>query len=129
MDADNPSSPAADPRVLLVDDDHNLREMLNDALTSAGFAVEQASTGAEAVAAFQRQCPDVLLSDLVIPEPNGQELANLFREACPGALFVFMSGYSEEELHELDITQVVFIPKPIAPKELIRTLNRLLERD
>lgn len=125
------SEPGASPKrkILLVDDDAGLRAMLYSALSRAGFEVEEASTGDEAIAAFEERCPDLLLSDLVLPGPNGQELASRCRELCPGAILVFMSGYSEEELHRLNITQVVFIPKPISPRELVATLRRLLGDD
>ncbi|NIP82035.1 MAG: response regulator, partial [Gemmatimonadetes bacterium] len=95
------SSPAdeAARRILLVDDDDGLRGMLHAALTRAGYDVDEASTGDEAIAAFEERCPDVLLSDLVLPGPNGQELASRCRRVCPETLLIFMSGYSEEELH------------------------------
>lgn len=112
-------------RILLVEDDDALRRLFTTALLSEGYMVEAASTGDEAVDAFTRQCPDLLLSDLVLPGPNGEELARLCRERCPDTILVFMSGYSAEELHQLDITQVVFIPKPIQPRDLLATLNRL----
>lgn len=112
-------------RILLVEDDDALRRLFTTALLSEGYMVEAASTGDEAVDAFTRQCPDLLLSDLVLPGPNGEELARLCREHCPDTILVFMSGYSAEELHQLDITQVVFIPKPIQPRDLLATLNRL----
>jgi two-component system, cell cycle sensor histidine kinase and response regulator CckA len=112
-------------RILLVEDDDALRRLFTTALLSEGYIVEAASTGDEAVAAFTRQCPDLLLSDLVLPGPNGEELARLCRECCPDTILVFMSGYTAEELHQLDITQVVFIPKPIQPRDLLATLARL----
>jgi two-component system, cell cycle sensor histidine kinase and response regulator CckA len=115
-------------RILLVEDDEALRRLFAGVLRSRGYVVEEASTGDEAVAAFDRQCPDLLLSDLVLPGPNGQELASLCRAKCPEAILVFMSGYTPQELHELAITQVVFIPKPISPVDLAGTLERLLER-
>jgi two-component system, cell cycle sensor histidine kinase and response regulator CckA len=115
-------------RILLVEDDDALRRLFAGVLRSRGYVVEEASTGDEAVAAFDRQCPDLLLSDLVLPGPNGQELASLCRARCPEAILVFMSGYTAEELHELAITQVVFIPKPITPLDLVATLERLFER-
>ncbi|MFW5951184.1 MAG: hypothetical protein ACOCVZ_03605 [Gemmatimonadota bacterium] len=63
-----------------------------------------------------------------MPGPSGQELAAGCREECPDAVLVFMSGYSEEELQSLEIRQVLFLPKPVSPKDLVRTLDRLLER-
>jgi CheY-like chemotaxis protein len=113
-------------RILLVEDDDALRRLFAGVLRSRGHDVEEASTGDEAVAALDRHCPDLLLSDLVLPGPNGQELASLCRARCPDTILVFMSGYTAEELHDLAITQVVFIPKPIAPGDLLSTLERLL---
>lgn len=115
-------------RILLVEDDDALRRLFATALRTEGYEVEEASTGDEAVAAFDRTCPDLLLSDLVLPGPNGQELASICRNRCPETILVFMSGYTAEELHDLDITQVVFIPKPISPRDLLTTLERLFER-
>jgi CheY-like chemotaxis protein len=115
-------------RILVVEDDDALRRLFSQALRSQGYEVEEASTGFEAVEAFYRQCPDVLLSDLVLPGPNGQELARRCRARCPDAILIFMSGYAGEELHELDITQVVFLSKPVSPAEMVRTVERLLAR-
>lgn len=114
-------------RILVADDDRGLREMLHQALTAAGYEVEAVADGDEARDAYRRQCPDLLLADLVMPGLNGQELAAGCREECPDTVLVFMSGYSEEELQSLEIRQVVFLPKPISPRDLIRTLDRLLE--
>jgi CheY-like chemotaxis protein len=85
-------------RILLVEDDDALRGLFASVLRSRAYIVEEASTGDEAVAAFDRQCPDLLLSDLVLPGPNGQELASLCRARCPDTILVFMSGYTAEEL-------------------------------
>jgi CheY-like chemotaxis protein len=89
--------------------------------------VDDVPDGDAAREAYTARCPDVLLADLVMPGLNGQELATACREHCPHTIMIFMSGYSEEELHELDIKQVVFLPKPIQPADLIRVLDRLLE--
>lgn len=114
--------------ILLVDDDAALRNMLRKALTAAGYEVEAVADGDAARDAYRRRCPDLLLADLVMPGLNGQELAAGCREECPDTVLVFMSGYSEEELQSLEIRQVVFLPKPIAPKDLVRTVDRLLEK-
>lgn len=123
----NASSSSPDRRhILLVEDDDAVRRTFRIILQEAGYRVEEAATGAEAVAALERECPDLLLSDLVLPPPNGEELARLCRALCPDTILVLMSGYSEHELHELDIKQVVFIPKPIEADRLRETMARLL---
>lgn len=111
--------------ILLVEDDLALRNLIARVLRVGGYVVEEAATGTEAVQAFTRRCPDLLLSDLVLPGPNGQKLASLCRAACPDTMLAFMSGYSAQELHELDIRQVVFIPKPIRPAELLKLVSGL----
>lgn len=114
-------------RILIAEDDEPLRGMLRKALTAAGFRVEDVADGDAAREAYIRSCPDVLLADLVLPGLNGQQLATECRAHCPDTIMIFMSGYSEVELHELDIKQVVFLPKPISPWDLVQTLDRLLE--
>jgi two-component system, cell cycle sensor histidine kinase and response regulator CckA len=113
-------------RVLIVEDHDDLRRLFARALRTEGYIVDEASTGWEALEALDRACPDLLLADLVLPGPNGQELASLCRERCPRAVLVFMSGYSAEQLHDLDITQVVFLPKPLSPGDVVRTVTQLL---
>lgn len=115
-------------RILLVDDDPAVRDTLGKVLRKAGYHVDEAASGEVALEAVDRQCPDILLSDLVIPPPNGEQLAALSRQHCPDTILIFMSGYSEDELHELDIKQVVFLPKPLEADALLETVERLLER-
>ena len=117
---------SAGARVIIADDDAAIRKMFGTALRGAGFDVEEAADGDEAYQAYLRECPDLLLADLVMPGLNGEELARRCRERCPEAALVFMSGYTEEELHELDIRQVVFLPKPISPRDLIAVVRRLV---
>ena len=100
--------------------------MLRKGLEAAGYQVAEAATGEEAREEYTRHCPHVLLADLVLPGLNGQELATACRRHCPGTILIFMSGYSEEELQRLEIRQVVFLPKPVLPRELTSTLDRLL---
>lgn len=114
-------------RILIAEDDGPLRRMLAGALRAGGYDVEAVPDGDAAREAYLRQCPDILLADLVMPGLNGQELAAACREHCPRAILVFMSGYSEEELQRLEIRQVVFIPKPISPRDLIASLDRLIQ--
>lgn len=114
-------------RILLAEDEAPLRQMLAAALRSGGYEVEAVEDGDAAREAYLRQCPDILLADLVMPGLNGQELAAACREHCPRSIFIFMSGYSEEDLQRLDIRQVVFIPKPVSPLDLLRVLDHLLQ--
>lgn len=120
-----PETRASATRILIADDDERIRDIFSTALRRAGFVVEQAPDGDAALAGSVRQCPDLLLADLVMPGLTGDELARQVREHCPRTVLVFMSGYSEEQLHALDIKQVVFLPKPIMPRALVEVVTRL----
>jgi two-component system cell cycle response regulator CpdR len=122
----DPAALRAGKRILIAEDDEPLRGMLRKALKISGFEVDDVGTGDAARDAYMQRCPDVLLADLVLPGLNGQELATACREHCPDTIMIFMSGYTEDDLHRLNITQVVFLPKPIYPADLVRTLDRLL---
>ena len=126
MTPEERSSGAGSKRILLVDDDPGVRLVLGKALRKAGYVVEEAENGEEALEAIERRCPDLLVSDLVIPPPDGQRLAAQCRERCPHTPLIFISGYSEDELHDLDIKQVVFLPKPIEVAGLVKAVGRLL---
>ena len=120
-----PQNRASAARVLIADDDARIRDIFTTVLRRAGFIVQQAPDGDAALAASIEACPDLLLADLVMPGLTGDELARKVRERCPETILVFMSGYSEEQLHALDIKQVVFLAKPIMPRALVEVVTRL----
>jgi DNA-binding NtrC family response regulator len=118
-------SPGSGRRVVLAEDDDALRALLAHALRDRGYLVEEASSGREA-AAFTRECPDALLSDLIMPGLNGQDLAYLCVARCPDMVLIFMSGYAPHELNAMDVAQMVYMAKPVSPTEIADTLDRLL---
>lgn len=71
---------AAEARVLVVDDDADVRSLLRDELSAAGYRVEAARDGAEALGALERQRPSAVVLDLLMPEPDGFEVLYRMRE-------------------------------------------------
>jgi CheY-like chemotaxis protein len=84
--------------VLVVEDEAQLRELLRSRLSAQGYTTLVAAHGAEALELATRRGGriDVLLSDVVMPQLSGPELARRFRERFPAAVVVFMTGYAEE---------------------------------
>jgi CheY-like chemotaxis protein len=119
-------SPASGRRVLLAEDDDALRAVLAKALRAGGYMVEEAASGDEAAAALTRECPDAVLSDLIMPGLTGQDVAKLCLARCPNTVLIFMSGYPSNELNAMDVQQMVYMPKPVSLGELVETLGRLL---
>ena len=84
--------------VLLVEDEPQIRAIACRVLTSLGYQVIEAAHGTEALAVLEARqvAPDVLLTDIVMPQMNGWELAERVRVRHPGLAVVYMSGYSQD---------------------------------
>ena len=80
------------PSILLVDDDDNVRDILEKTLVGAGYEVEVAANGEVALAAYRRQASDVVITDLVMPEKDGLEMILELRRLDPDVRVIAMSG-------------------------------------
>ena len=131
-----PSLPATPvPRgtetVLLVDDEPAIRRIASRALTSAGYAVHEASNGREALTTATTVAGkiDLLVTDLMMPEMGGVELTRRLRAARPDLRILFTSGYSESALpaHGDGLGPATFLEKPYSPKGLLRQVRAALD--
>lgn len=115
-------------RVLLVDDEEPVRDLLRECLERCGYQVETAVNGAEAL----RQVPDpsaidVLVTDLVMPELGGQELARRMRSLRPSLPVLFISGFADQAVNGIGTTGTAFLHKPFTPRALTDTVRALLD--
>jgi signal transduction histidine kinase/ActR/RegA family two-component response regulator len=117
-------------RLLVVEDQPEVRELAVSALRRAGHEVFEASDGDEAFARFGEFATDVelLLTDVVMPGMNGRELAEHMRARNADLLVVFMSGYTDEILDQESLVGpgAEFLAKPFTPGALVRQVDRLL---
>lgn len=81
------------PRVLVVDDEQNIRLTLNALLSRAGYSVTTAASGEEAVALFERESFDLMLVDLQMPGMKGMEVVAKVREAGHDAIIIVLTGH------------------------------------
>jgi CheY-like chemotaxis protein len=116
--------------VLVVDDEPLVRRALGRALTTRGFAVVEASSGDEALAAIAARGGkvDLLLTDVILGEMRGTELVRRFREACPGKPALLMSGYPEDRFAEEAEACEGYLQKPVVPDALVRAVHDALDR-
>ena len=127
------STAPAKIRVLVVDDEYSIADSLHEILRRQGFDVAIAYSGRMAVEAARLWKPDVLLSDVVMPEMNGVEAAICIRAAHPQCRVLLFSGHSlaglatEDTLQALNVSEV--IPKPIRPSELIEKIRSVVSPD
>ena len=116
------------PKVLLVEDESAVRELLSSALERNGFQVVTASSAEEALTlaspAFQ-----ILLTDVSLPGMSGVHLARQLRRSLPSLRILLMSGYAREEFTSGPnaADDLPFIPKPFATRTVVERLRALLE--
>jgi signal transduction histidine kinase/CheY-like chemotaxis protein len=121
------------PRVLVVEDEPAVRAIAVRALSSAGFEVQQAENGAVGLALVESErIPfDVLVTDVVMPELSGPELARAVRKLEPSMGLVFMSGLPEamHGAHAGEFAGAAFLNKPFSPQVLVEAVReRIAER-
>ncbi len=116
--------------VLVVEDEAALRGLVVMMLERLGYVVEEASNGPDALRLVQggSWTPDVLLTDVVMPEMSGSDLAAKVRERLPGVKVVFMSGYADETIldHGVSDPSFKFLRKPFSMADLESHLHSVL---
>jgi len=118
--------------ILLAEDQPSVREEVRQALVVKGYNVLEAENGTDALEIAERctEPVDVLVTDVIMPQLRGFELARRVGKLHSNLSVVFMSGYSEEALVEnglLSESNVSFIQKPFDPEILVARLAQLLE--
>ncbi|HMD48079.1 MAG TPA: PAS domain S-box protein, partial [Bryobacteraceae bacterium] len=119
-------------RILLVEDQAAIRMLAEDVLADAGHEVLSASNGRVALELFQtKQTPfDLLITDVVMPELNGPELANRLLKFQPGLIVLYVSGYPDHALLQRGTIEqgTAFLQKPFLPEEFLAKVNELLQQ-
>ena len=119
-------------RVLLVEDDENLIDLVLLALNGEDFMLEVARDGREGVEKAKAFCPDLVLMDVVMPRMNGYEAARAIRHEKPTKnipIFFLTAKSLEEDIQEgKNAGGDLYLVKPFSPFELIGIINKFFER-
>lgn len=119
-------------RILVVDDDKTLRKVLTRFLENQGYLVEEVSSGIEGLKAFAENPPDLVVSDVMMPEMDGLEFCRRLRATSTGQLvpFIFLSGQGELEdrIQGHSIGADDYLTKPFEPRELVAKIEAQMER-
>jgi len=117
------------PVVLLVEDETMVREVTRDVLLHAGYRVLDASNAREALSLARAHAGeiDLLLTDVIMPEMNGADLASQMQTIQPGLVTVFMSGYAESDVaRRINRSAAVPIQKPFTIQALLSRVAQAL---
>jgi len=119
-------------KIFVVDDEQQIVRVLKRALEAAGFAVQSALSAKDAVRAIQLWTPDVVITDLAMPEMDGIELCRKIREFSPVPIVVLsVKGDEQAKVQALDSGADDYVTKPFGMGELlarVRALHRRAER-
>ncbi|MCR9235020.1 MAG: response regulator [bacterium] len=116
-------------RVLIIDDDEGLTEPLQLAIEAEGYEVLTAHDGNEGLMKIERDAPDLVLLDLVMPRRSGfAVLDSIINNKQRAPKIVMVTGNSEPKYRELALDRGVdrFIPKPYNIEDLVQTVKELL---
>lgn len=127
------ATPSGTETILLVEDNENVRGLAHRVLEEYGYVVLEAANGAQATALAKEQAASIelLLTDVIMPDINGQELAVALLKEIPGLKVIFMSGYTDNIVSKLGVLdpQVNFLPKPFTTAALTQKVRSVLDHN
>jgi two-component system cell cycle response regulator CpdR len=113
-------------RILLAEDDLAMRTYLARALQNAGYEVSAVDRGTDALALLERESFDLLLSDIVMPEMDGIELAQKCNEVSPDTKVMFITGFAAVTLRaSREAPQARVLSKPFHLRDLVMEVQRV----
>jgi DNA-binding response OmpR family regulator len=116
-------------KILVVDDDLSLLSLVTFALRQAGYLAIEAGDGGEAITAFEREQPDLVILDVNLPGPSGFEVLRHIRtQARTPVMLLTVRGAEEDEVRGLDLGADDYLTKPFSPRTLLARVRALLRR-
>ncbi len=129
---------ASDKKILVVDDEPDVRDFLSTCLEDAGFKVETAIDGFDALEKIEKELPDLITLDLVMPRISGIKLMRKLRknEAWKKIPVIIVTAHAKDELGQKDLEELYaeevrpspehILEKPITPSNLVTGIGKIL---
>jgi PAS domain S-box-containing protein len=126
-----PKAPRGSETILVVDDENGVRKLVSAILQSNGYTIIEAGSGAAALAAYEKNAHkiDLVLSDIVMPQMNGYELARLIAARNPQLRFLYMSGYRDSPIGGEGRPAHALLHKPFTPDALLSKVREVLDTE
>jgi DNA-binding response OmpR family regulator len=117
------------PRILVVDDEPQIVDLLRSYLRRDGFDVDEAGDGEAALAACARRIPDLVILDLMLPKVDGREVCRRIRETSQTPIIMLTARDEEtDKLLGLELGADDYITKPFSPREVLARVRAVLRR-
>jgi two-component system response regulator PilR (NtrC family) len=117
-------------RILVIDDDASIRRLVSIVLGRAGYVVDTASNGEEAIAKSNVQFYNMALVDIRLPDIQGTKLLSLLRDTTPRMIKVILTGYPvlENAMEAISRGVDAYLTKPVNAETLLATVQQLFEK-
>lgn len=120
---------SAKKSVLIVDDEKKITEVMRSYFEKAGYDVEIAHSGTEAINAFERRTPSLIVLDLMMPGMSGEEVCKTIRKrSCVPIIMLTAKSEEESVLQGFGIGADDYVPKPFSPRQLLARADAVLRR-
>lgn len=117
--------------ILIVDDDLHVKKILSLSIGRAGYVVQTAANGMDALTMIREQPPDVLITDIEMPKMSGKELCLTIERDMPDRKFltIVMTSISERDASSWirDVTKAEYMEKPLSPKRVVARLGEYFQ--
>nr|BFE84004.1 hypothetical protein GCM10020093_066050 [Planobispora longispora] len=125
-----PLSESPEARLLVVEDEPNILELLAASLRFAGFGVNTAGTGTDAVAAVQRHRPDLIVLDVMLPDMDGFDVVRRLRGGGTHTPVLFLTARDavEDRIRGLTLGGDDYVTKPFSLEEVVARIRAVLRR-
>lgn len=118
------------PRILIVDDEPSIRDLLTTSLRFAGFGVRAVANGAQTISAVLEEEPDLIILDVMLPDMNGFSVTKRLREAGYTAPILFLTAKdaTEDKITGLTVGGDDYVTKPFSLDEIVARIKAILRR-
>src|SRR5579871_5633284 len=128
MDAELTRNTAVGARILMVDDDPGIRDVVSEFLTRHGYVVETAADAASMEQALERGGVDLMVLDVMLPGEDGLSICRRLAGAGPAIIMLSAMGEDTDRIVGLEIGADDYLPKPCNPRELLARVRAVLRR-
>lgn len=116
-------------RILVVDDEPKIVEVVTSYLEKSGYAVHGVFSGKEAYESFEREKPSLVILDWMLPDTTGEEICRTLRQKSDVPIIMLTAKVEEEDiLHGLQIGADDYVTKPFSPRQLVARVEAVLRR-